>query len=135
MLTFTIPGPPRGKGRPRFSRKSGSTYTDAQTASYENLVALAAREAMAGAPPITGPVSLAVVGYFLIPASLSAKKRTALQGAWHSKKPDADNLLKAVLDGCNGVLFVDDAQVCRLHVSKVYDERPRVEIVVVEAEQ
>ena len=40
MIKFTIPGEPRGKGRPRFSNRGGyvRTYTDEKTASYENLV-------------------------------------------------------------------------------------------------
>ena len=37
MIKFTIPGPPQGKGRPRFT-KSGHTYTPAKTAEYEKLV-------------------------------------------------------------------------------------------------
>lgn len=129
MITFTIPGPPRGKGRPRFSRRSGTAYTPADTQAYESAVKAAAYHAMAGQPPITAPVSMGVIGYFAIPASWSKKKREAAE--WHTSKPDCDNLLKAVLDGCNGVAFVDDAQVTRLHVSKVYDERPRVEVTIV----
>jgi len=35
--TFTIPGPPQGKQRPRFVR-SGFPYTPPETTDYENLV-------------------------------------------------------------------------------------------------
>lgn len=37
MVDFTVPGEPRGKGRPRFS-KSGHTYTDSETRAYENKI-------------------------------------------------------------------------------------------------
>lgn len=132
MITFVIPGPPRGKGRPRFSRKSGTTYTDQATAAYENLVALACREAMKGAQPYAGAISLGVVTYMPIPASASQKKRIAMAGTNHIKKPDVDNVLKAVLDGLNGIAFHDDAQVARLHACKLYSSEPRVEVTVVE---
>ena len=37
-VKITIPGKPTPKGRPRFSRKTGRTYTPAVTGSYEKLV-------------------------------------------------------------------------------------------------
>lgn len=36
-LTFTVPGEPRGKGRPRFS--GGRAYTDSETRAYERKIA------------------------------------------------------------------------------------------------
>ena len=36
-----------------------------------------------------------------------------------TQKPDVDNVLKAVLDGLNGLAFLDDAQVVRVTVVKV----------------
>ena len=55
-LSFTVPGAPRGKGRPRFFRRGPGigTFTDDKTAAYENLVALAASQAHAGAEPLDG---------------------------------------------------------------------------------
>jgi len=34
------------------------------------------------------------------------------------RRKDLDNLSKAVLDGLNGIIFVDDNQAVRLHLSK-----------------
>jgi Holliday junction resolvase RusA-like endonuclease len=39
-------------------------------------------------------------------------------------------LVKAILDGCNGVAFDDDARVVDLSVSKRYADTPRVEVTV-----
>ena len=36
------------------------------------------------------------------------------------KRPDIDNLAKAVIDGLNGIAFNDDAQIADLHVTKKY---------------
>ena len=52
---------------------------------------------------------------------------------WRSNKIrcDIDNLIKAVLDALNGVVWKDDDQIIHLVAYKNYNkERPRVEIVV-----
>jgi Holliday junction resolvase RusA-like endonuclease len=38
---------------------------------------------------------------------------------WHTKRGDADNIAKAVLDACTGLLWHDDAQVASLSVEKL----------------
>lgn len=50
-VTFVIPDQSVAKGRPKFARhgKAVLAYTPAKTASYENLVKLAANAAMSGA--------------------------------------------------------------------------------------
>lgn len=47
-----------------------------------------------------------------------------------AKKPDIDNVVKAVLDALNGVAYRDDTQVVELHVRKSYSEKPRVEVSI-----
>ena len=48
---------------------------------------------------------------------------------------DVDNLAKGVLDALNGVAWVDDRQVCELHVVRAWGERSqtRIEIEGIEA--
>lgn len=41
----------------------------------------------------------------------------------HGKRPDADKLARAVLDGLTGVVFVDDSQVFDLSVLKTWQKR------------
>ena len=44
-------------------------------------------------------------------------------------KPDIDNLVKAVLDACNGICYKDDAQVCEIYAKKQYgDDYTEVQI-------
>ena len=133
-ISFTVPGPPRGKGRPQFARRGKfvTTYTDDKTASYENLVALACREVMKGAPTMEGPVWLQVSATFAIPASASKVKKLAM-ATGHvaaTKKPDLDNIVKAVLDGLNSVAFVDDVQVIHISARKDYGPQPGVWVCV-----
>ena len=49
-------GAPKGKGRPRFSRRSGTAYTPTATRSYEGGLQYAAQVAMGDRPPLLGPL-------------------------------------------------------------------------------
>lgn len=137
-LSFEIPGDPRGKGRPKFARRGAfvQTYTDDRTAAYENLVALAAKSAMSTCtPPIDrfeGPVALCLTATFGIPKSASKKARAAMLAGdqKHTKLPDLDNVLKAVLDGCNQIVFRDDSQVVGIVAHKQYGDAPRVLVTI-----
>jgi Holliday junction resolvase RusA-like endonuclease len=40
-----------------------------------------------------------------------------------TKKPDMDNVVKAIFDACNGVVYLDDKQVVKLSMMKRYGER------------
>lgn len=45
-------------------------------------------------------------------------------------KPDVDNVSKAYMDMCTSNLFLDDALVTDIHISKRYSIKPRVEITI-----
>jgi len=122
-LQFTIPGPPVGKGRPRFSSAGGKprSYTPAVTREYEALIAARAAEAMHGHEPLQTPLTVFIYAHMSIPLSWSkAKQKAALDGDIYPARPDVDNIAKTVLDGMNGVVYADDAQVTFLKVSKKY---------------
>lgn len=133
-LSFTVPGEPKGKGRPRFT-KQGHAYTPAKTRSYEAAVATLAKAAMKGHPPFLGACSVAVVAYMSIPKSWSKiGQLRARQGFVHpTKKPDADNVVKC-LDALNGIVWHDDAQAVDVLVRKRYSDNPRLEVSIVHLE-
>lgn len=128
MITITIPGQPVAKGRPRATTIGGHArmYTPAKTAAYEQLVAIAGKSAMAGKPPLTTPVAVSMTANLKIPASWPKKRRqAALDGTeYPSIKPDVDNYAKAALDGLNGIVWADDAQVVTMTVHKRYSANP-----------
>ena len=133
-LAFTIPGDPRGKGRPRATTIGGHArmFTDSKTASYENLVKMAASQALGSRQPFDEPLAMIVTVRMTPAASDSGRKRAAkLAGAiLPTKLPDLDNVVKAVLDGCNKVAFRDDALVVRLVAEKAYAETPGVDVMI-----
>ena len=134
-LQFVIPGPPVGKGRPRFSTAGGKprSYTPAVTRDYEALIAARAAEAMQGKAPLKTPIRVMIEATMSIPLSWSkAKRQAALDGDVYPSRPDVDNIAKTVLDGMNGVVYEDDAQVMYLKVSKKYAEEGSVTVWLAE---
>ena len=129
---FTVPGTPKGKGRPRFGR--GRAYTPKTTVEYERLVRLCAEDQLGDIKPLSGPVYLSVTATFPIPVSWpKAKKELAQAGLlWHTARPDGDNILKIVCDALNEMMWLDDSQVCLAKVSKKYGREPGVVVVVEE---
>lgn len=130
MTTFTIPGKPFAKQRPRFSIKTGRAYTPRQTVSFERHVGEIASDHFP--KPITGPVLVEIWATFMPAKSWSNKKRQAHMGTYHTQKPDADNCLKAILDGLNGVAFVDDSHVSDVHFRKIWGPCARTVVTVEE---
>jgi Holliday junction resolvase RusA-like endonuclease len=131
MIIVELAGEPRGKGRPRFSRKSGHAYTPAPTRSYEAELKHMAVIAMGGRAPIEGAVRVVVRAFFPVPASWSKKKQAQAinQEIRPTKKPDWENIAK-MLDAFNQVVWRDDAQVVSGEITKRYALRPclRVEV-------
>ena len=138
-MIFEIPGPPQGKGRPRFAQRANGSaviYTPTATATYEERIRIEYRRQCRGAmfPPGV-PLAVRITAEMPIPARASKKARAEmLSGAAKPLvKPDADNVAKIVLDALNGVAYPDDRAIVALHVQKKYSDTPRV-VVEIEAE-
>ena len=143
-IEFFVPGAPIGKGRPRAARRGAGVvmFTPEKTADYEALVAAIAATTLAEGMRIgtsqllDGPLAAMLEMQFPVPASWSkAKRARALAGVdWHTSKPDADNVAKAILDACNGVVFRDDSQIVMLTATKEFSETPGVRVVIREVQ-
>lgn len=145
VIRFTVPGEPKGKARHRSAPlmrggrpvlKNGRPiviqHSDAKTVMYENLVSQIAHEAMSGRPPLEGPLMLGVEILLSIPQSWSNKKKLAAVNGnvMPTTKPDYSNVVKAIEDGMNAIVFRDDSQICEARISKRYAGIPRVEVSV-----
>lgn len=124
MRIFTVSGDPQGKARPRFV--NGRVYTPQRTRDYEAEVRQAYMQTFKALNPIPGAVRLEVQADFRVPKS--GKHQPA---SWCLKRPDADNIAKAVLDALNGIAFADDAQVCDVRVVKRWADESQVTVKVV----
>lgn len=59
-----------------------------------------------------------------MPQSWSKKKRAAMAGKPHQQKPDADNLLKALMDA----IYKDDCAIWDVRVTKLWGEAGLINI-------
>ena len=123
-MRIVIPGDPVAQGRPRFYRagkgvravdpeKSRNWKAEAQWHMQK-----ACDEAGFDPVPAKVPVELTVVVKFRCPTS-DYRKRNPRETRWHTKRPDLDNVIKAVKDAGTGILWIDDSQVVVIHASKV----------------
>ena len=137
QVKCTILGEPKGKGRPRFSRNTGTAITPKDTVNYETLVHMEYLEQCNGFRfEDDAMLDLRIKAYYSIPKSASKKKKAAMLAGEirPTKKPDMDNVVKIIADSLNQVAYRDDTQVVELQVRKQYSERPRLEICLEELE-
>lgn len=132
-ITITVIGVPVGKARARKGR-GGHFYTPEKTATYEAALRNAALQAMGNKPPLTEPLAVTMRAELPIPESWTGKKKNLaiIGGILPTGKPDLDNFQKAALDGFNGIVWRDDAQIVKIVAEKRYGIQPKL-IVTVEA--
>ncbi len=135
-VSFFVPGEPVAQGRPRMTTINGHPrmHDAPKSAEFKALVSMIANREMKGSSPMETAVALNITVNKPVPQSWSKKKqRMALSGEVKpTTKPDIDNYLKSVLDGCNGIIFKDDSQVTYVTASKVYSTTPGVSVVAFE---
>lgn len=127
-------GTPKSQKRHRSFRKGkySGTY-DPSSLEKDDLAVIAQKEAPEKL--INAPINLEVFFYFGRPkrhyrtGSCSHILRNDAETV-HSQRPDADNLLKFVLDSLTGVFWKDDNLIYKITVWKLYNEKPRTEIFI-----
>jgi len=109
---FWLPYEPVAKGRPRMGK--WGAYTPKKTEDAEMYIRnwVAAHHTLHGQLPY--PLSMDITFFC-----------SATKAGYHVKRPDVDNFLKLLLDALGpnnqrpGLLYLDDAQVCDIHVRKL----------------
>lgn len=138
-INYTVVGIPKPQARPKvFHRtlKSGKPFvsTYSPKSDWFHLVyteSLKIKNSLKNR--LVGALELNLTFCMPIPKSISKKKREQLH--YVTKKPDVDNLAKAVMDAINQVcIWEDDSQVSRLVVGKIYSDEPRCIISIREIE-
>lgn len=134
MIRITIPGEPipQPRQRHRIAYRANRqpyvvNYTPANdpVTSYKQAIALVAKQHCC--EPIDGPVEFTIDFFFPRPKSVKGSS------PFKATRGDLDNYCKAALDALNGIAYVDDGRVFRLHAAKYYCEpgtQPRTEIAI-----
>lgn len=50
-------------------------------------------------------------------------------------KPDVDNVAKSILDALNGIIYLDDKQIIKLNIEKIYAETSWTEVKIEEIQR
>ena len=102
------------------------SYTPARTKYYEHQI-LSAFLFEAGNPkePVFAkgtPVRIRITAYYKPAARTTKKDWLKIQNGekFPLRKPDVDNITKAVLDALNGAAYHDDSQVIEISTKKLY---------------
>tara|TARA_R110001583_G_scaffold25763_1_gene93202 strand:- start:1138 stop:1584 length:447 start_codon:yes stop_codon:yes gene_type:complete len=123
--TIVVNIEPVGKGRPRAVNRGGfvSLYTPKKTKVFEKSVERVVRASFKGRDKIETSVAVCVFAVFKRPKNKSRKK-DADGLIYKTTKPDADNVLKAVLDAMvNAGAISDDALVVDARCIKLHSEK------------
>lgn len=137
-ISFTVPGVPLGKQRPRHNRYTNATYTPEKTKLREEEIAVEYKRHVGGCRfPTDSYLELSIVALMPIPkrSSKAMREKMIMHNVLPTTKPDCDNILKLVADALNGVAYDDDKQIVKMTVTKLYSERPATVIIVKDYEK
>lgn len=133
MSSFTVHGRVRGKSRPRFSVRNGRAFVHPVDADREYQARIAEEYRIQVGKMHEGPVAISVYIFRELPKSRPKRVPSEMD----AMKPDADNVLKQVMDALNGVAYEDDRQVVSGRVVKMPRTRTeeRIEVRISEVDE
>jgi len=131
-MKIRIPIEPVATPRPRVARNGGVFYP-AKYTQYKKDLAMLVRNNPT--EPILGAVELKVIFYLQIPKSTSKKLTEKLNGSYHTKKPDTDNLIKGIKDEIleKKGYVKNDSQIAKEFIEKKWTSgEPSINIEILE---
>ena len=143
LRIFEVNIKPRGQGRPRARMipvtKGGkktnivTMYKAHEDVDYEKQIREAYLRTYAIARPLPDVLEVEIITNMFIgeKATKSTMKLLSEGKVFPAKKPDIDNIAKAVLDALNKVAWEDDRQIVKLTVEKLYVDKKEDEGLVV----
>ena len=122
-----------GKERPRFNRRTNTTYTPQRTKNFEEIVRWSfVNKYNIEQEASYEPFRATIKAIFKPPVSTSQKRLREIIEKPYMKKPDADNIAKAILDSLNGLAYKDDNQIVDLSVKKEYGLENKIIVILEE---
>ena len=118
-MRITLEIKPVPLGRPRVNTTNRGRYLPKSSKEFREQFQWLLLNEKKFLKPYTKPLKITM--HFYKPVKATSKTRYG----------DIDNLAKAVLDACNGILFIDDSQIVEMHCYK-HKGADKIEIEVVE---
>lgn len=134
IYEFEVPGKVIGKGRPRLNSYTGIVYTPTRTKDYESLVEQYFLLKYPRFKVFEGRIKVSIIAYFSIPKTTKKADINEMleNNISPTKKPDIDNIVKAILDSMNKFAFKDDNQITKLEVEKKYALEDKIYVKIEE---
>ena len=134
IYEFEVPGKVIGKGRPRLNSYTGVVYTPTRTKDYESLIEQYFLLKYPRFKALEGRIKVSIIAYFSIPKTTKKADINEMleNNISPTKKPDIDNIVKAILDSMNKFAFKDDNQITKLEVEKKYSLEDKVYVKIEE---
>ena len=134
IYEFEVPGRVIGKGRPRLNSYTGVVYTPTRTKDYESLIEQYFLLKYPRFKALEGRIKINIIAYFSIPKTTKKADINEMleNNISPTKKPDIDNIVKAILDSMNKFAFKDDNQITKLEVEKKYSLEDKVYVKIEE---
>lgn len=135
-MKFEFDIEPVEQARPRAARmrKGIRVYDPEKVSVFKRQLGMLAKQQMLdrGLEPYDGPLEVCMKFYRPVQASISKKERARrLSGAHRpTVKPDLSNYIKALEDGLNGIIWIDDNRIVQITAEKKYSDRPHIVIEV-----
>lgn len=135
-MKFEFDIEPVEQARPRATRmgKGIRVYDPKKVAVFKRQLGMLAKQQMLdrGLEPFDGPLEVCMEFYRPVQASISKKERARRLSGVHrpTVKPDLSNYIKALEDGLNGIIWIDDNRIVQIVAEKKYSDRPHIVIEV-----
>lgn len=126
MITLKFKTKPIAKPRPYFSKKSQRLINPANIKAFEKEIALLAK-AQYKKPVIAPEIALEIYLIFTLKRPKTVKREA------HTVAPDLSNLIKAIEDALNGIVYHDDKQIIKIVARKEYGEKDEIICQIYEA--
>lgn len=135
-MRFEFDIEPVEQARPRATRfgKGIRLYDPKKVTVFKRQLGMLAKQQMIdrGLDPFDGPLEVCMEFYRPVQASISRKERDRRLSGVHrpTVKPDLSNYIKALEDGLNGIIWIDDNRIVQIVAEKKYSDHPRIVIEV-----
>jgi len=125
-MKYILHGDPEALQRPRFFK--GHVVDVQRQQKYLDGIQIKKQHGLN--PLFEGPLFADITFFMPIPRSYSERRRDLTRDKYHPQRPDLDNMIKYILDVCNGVLYKDDSLIAQIFAKKIWADIGKTELVL-----
>lgn len=122
-LEFDLVAVPYTRARLCWRNNKAHVYNTSKYSKFKNIVAFRTKRQLdKDFKIIKDPVSINCLFEF--------RKAKSCRTSEHTKAPDLSNLIKAIEDSLNKIVYVDDKQIVEIKAKKQYSDRDKITVII-----